>query len=63
MGRMKVMFTKAHTLNGLKWKVGHKTQMRSDLAEDLIGKKIIEPYTGQWPPKKQKTKFNLKDLK
>jgi hypothetical protein len=62
MSRIKVMFIKAHTMNKQNWKVGHKTQMRSDLAEELIGKKIIEPYIGNWPPK-QKTKFNLKDLK
>lgn len=62
MSRMRVMFIKSYNLNGHDWKVGHKTQMRTEKAKELLDRKIIQPYIGKWPPK-QKTKFNLKDLK
>jgi hypothetical protein len=60
--RMKVMFIKAHWMNDVKWNVGHKTQMRKEKAEELIRRRIVEEYSGPWPPK-IKTKINLKDLK
>lgn len=60
--RIKVVFIKAHKLNGLQWYVGNKTNMRMELATELKEKKIIQEYSGEWPPKK-KTKIKLKDLK
>lgn len=63
LSRIKVEFIKAHKLNGLQWNVGHKTNMRTELANELKEKKIIQDYSGEWPPKKTKTKIKLKDLK
>jgi hypothetical protein len=55
---MKVCFIRA--FEG--WRVGHRAQMRTGKAMDLIERKIAIEYTGEWPPRK-KTKFNLKDLR
>jgi hypothetical protein len=60
---MKVMFIKSHWMNDVRWNVGHKAQMRKDSAEELIKRRIVEEYSGPWPPNKTKTKIKLKDLK
>lgn len=61
--RVKIMFIKAHKMNRQKWRVGHKAQMRSDKANELIKRGIAQEYIGEWPPRVTKTKINLKDLK
>lgn len=58
----KIVFIRAHFMNGVKWPVGTKAQVREKLYVELSEKKLIQEYTGEWPPKK-KMKFNLKDLK
>jgi hypothetical protein len=50
-------------MNDVRWIVGNKTQMSRLKAEGLIQRGIVEEYSGPWPPKKIKTKINLKDLK
>jgi tRNA isopentenyl-2-thiomethyl-A-37 hydroxylase MiaE len=62
--RVRVEFIKSYVMNGVKWVVGMKAQMRKEKAEELIDKRIVRAYHGPWPPDStQKTKFNLKDLK
>ena len=42
-------------------KVGMLGKMTHAKALEMIEKKIVEEYTGPWPPK-EKMKFNLKNL-
>jgi hypothetical protein len=60
--RIMVEFVKAYLMNGVRCKPGNKARMRTEKAQELIKKKIVKEYTGEWPPK-TKTKINLKDLK
>lgn len=61
--RIKVIFIKATVLDGHRWVVGNFGQFRTEKANKLITQKIAKEYNGQWPPKKNKTKINLKDLR
>lgn len=56
---MMVRFIRAH-----KWrKIGMVAKMTGSKLKNMIENKIVEEYTGQWPPdKKIKMKFNLKNL-
>lgn len=58
-GRKYIMFIRAHGV----YRVGHKVQMRTWKADELIEKKIAIEYTGRWSDRNNKMKFNLKDLK
>jgi hypothetical protein len=60
--RRQVVFIRAHTLNGIFYPIGTRLQVRTEKFNELIEKKLINEYSGPWPPK-NKTKFNLKDLK
>jgi hypothetical protein len=60
--RVKVEFIKAYNDNATRFKVGNKATMRREKADELIRLKIVQEYSGEWPPK-DKTKINLKDLK
>jgi hypothetical protein len=62
MSRIEIEFIKEYLMNGVRYKPGNKARMRIEKAQELIKKKIIKEYTGEWPPK-TKTKINLKDLK
>jgi len=57
-----IVFIRAHYMNGVKWPVGTKALVRMKLYQELTEKKLVQEYTGPWPPKKEKMKFNLKDL-
>lgn len=60
--RKRVVFIRKHKDVGQWMPIGTRVQMLTAKADDLIEKKIVQEYTGPWPPK-TKTKFNLKDLR
>lgn len=43
-------------------KVGMYGKMTEQKGREMIDRKIVEEYTGHWPPHKTKMKFNLKNL-
>jgi len=61
-GRKVGTFMRSHKLNGVLLPAGTNQMMTTKLFEELKNKNIVKEYTGTWPPK-QKTKFNLKDLR